>query len=121
MSDLVQIGRGNRQGDSPSSHIYVMVAEALACQIRRNPDIEGVKVAGTEKKVGGFADDMQCFVSSVVSLGHLLSEIRLYERASGSRLNESKTEGLWLGRWRGRADRPYGFTWKSTRLKVLGV
>ena len=60
-------------------------------------------------------------MSSVGSLGHLLSEIRLYERASGSRLNESKTEGLWLGRWRGRADRPYGFTWKSTRLKVLGV
>ena len=60
-------------------------------------------------------------MSSVGSLGHLLSEIRLYERASGSRLNESKTQGLWLGRWRGRADKPYGFTWKSTRLKVLGV
>ena len=60
MSDLVQIGRGNRQGDSPSSHIYVMVAEVLACQIRRNPDIRGIKVAGTEKKVAGFADDTQC-------------------------------------------------------------
>ena len=60
-------------------------------------------------------------MSSVESLGHLLSEVRLYERASGSRLNQAKTEGLWLGRWRGRQDKPYGFTWKSTRLKVLGV
>ena len=87
----------------------------------RNPNIRGITVAGTEKKVGGYADDTQCFVSSVESLGHLLSEVRLYERASGSRLNQAKTEGLWLGRWRGRQDKPYGFTWKSTRLKVLGV
>ena len=72
---------------------------------------QGIKVAGTEKKVGGYADDTQCFVSSEESLGHLLSEIRLYERASGSKLNRAKTEGLWLGRWRGRGDKPYGFTW----------
>merc|ERR1712002_461041 len=98
-----------------------MVAEVLASRIRQNPDIRGIQVAGTEKKVGGYADDTQVFVSSVKSVGHLLSEFCLYGRASGSRLNQDKTEGLWLGRWRHRPDKPYGFTWKSTRLKVLGV
>ena len=86
MGGLIQIGRANRQGDSPTSHIYVIVAEVLACRIRQNPNIEGIQVAGMEKKVGGYADDTQCFVSSVGSVGHLFSEVRLYQRASGSRL-----------------------------------
>ena len=50
-----------------------------------------------------------------------MSEVRLYERASGGRLNIGKTEGLWLGPWRGRPDKPFGFTWTSVRVKVLGV
>ena len=121
MSDLIQIRRGNRQGDSPSSHIYVMVAEVLACQVRRNPNIQGIRIAGTEKKIGGYADDTQLFVGSEASLGHIMSEVRLFERASGSKLNESKTEGLWLGRWKTRVDKPHDFTWTNTRVRVLGV
>ena len=121
MSDLIPIGRGTRQGDAPSSLIYVMVAEVLACQIRKNTEIKGISIDGVEKKIGGYADDTQCFVSKVESLGPLLGEIRLFERSSGAKLNQQKTEGLWLGTWRGRPDKPYGFTWKSTRIKVLGV
>ena len=121
MSDLIPIDRGTRQGDAPSSLIYVMVAEVLACQIRKNNEIKGITIAGAEKKIGGYADDTQCFVSKVESLGPLLEEIRLFERSSGAKLNQQKTEGLWLGTWRGRPDKPFGFTWKSTRIKVLGV
>ena len=50
-----------------------------------------------------------------------MSEVNRYGRASGSRLNVRKSEGLWLGPWRGRPDQPHGLTWTSTRLKVLGV
>ena len=51
----------------------------------------------------------------------MLEEFRLYGRASGAKLNQQKTEGLWIGSWRGRQDEPYGFSWKSTRIKALGI
>ena len=109
--DLIQIGRGLRQGDAPSSLLYVAVVEVLACQIRGNRWIEGIKMGRAEKKIGGYANDTQGFVTSVESLGDFMGEVALYERASGSKLNRDKTEGLWLGTWRGRQDKPYGLNW----------
>lgn len=46
---------------------------------------------------------------------------KLYELASGSRLNLSKSKGLWLGGWRGRTDPPVPFDWSASKLRVLGV
>ena len=35
----------------------------------------------------------------------------MYERGSRAKLNVSKTEAMWLGAWRSRADQPFGLTW----------
>ena len=45
----------------------------------------------------------------------------LYERGSGSKLNLSKSTGLWLGPWNGRSDSPVAIDWSSVKIKVLGV
>jgi len=44
-----------------------------------------------------------------------------YERGSGSKLNISKSKGLWLGPWSGRLDPPVDLDWTSVKIKVLGV
>ena len=45
----------------------------------------------------------------------------LFEQASGSKLNQSKSKGLWLGGWCGRVDPSVASDWSSSKLKVLGV
>ena len=45
----------------------------------------------------------------------------VYEQGSGSRLNLSKSKGLWLGPWANRSDLPVGLDWSSVKIKVLGV
>ena len=45
----------------------------------------------------------------------------LFEKASGAKLNQSKSRGLWLGGWCGRTDSPVALDWSSTKLKILGV
>ena len=45
----------------------------------------------------------------------------LFEKASGAKLNQSKSKGLWLGGWCGRTDPPVALDWSSTKLKILGV
>ena len=45
----------------------------------------------------------------------------MFEKGSGSKLNLSKSKGLWLGRWSGRTDPPVALLWSSVKLKVLGA
>ena len=54
----------------------------------------------------------------MVLLKSLMNE---YGRASGARLNTTKSKGLWLGRWRSRTDSPCGLTWVNTSLKIVGI
>ena len=44
-----------------------------------------------------------------------------YERGSGSKLNLSKSKGLWLGTWANLSDPPVALEWLSVKIKVLGV
>ena len=45
----------------------------------------------------------------------------LFKNASGSKLNQSKSKGLWLGGWSGHTDTPVALDWSSVKIKVLGV
>ena len=119
-SEKVSLGRGVRQGDSPSSQLYVLTAEVMANSVRKDEQIRGIKIRGREKKIGGYADDTQGFLTSDASIVNFLSQVSLFERASGSKLNRAKTEGLWLGPWRDRTGSYHGLNWKD-RVKVLGV
>lgn len=60
------------------------------------------------------------FLKSERSLLKLLEVVLKYERGSGAKLNTSKTEAMWLGRWRNNSDTPYGLKW-VTKMRILGV
>ena len=47
--------------------------------------------------------------------------ITVFEKASGSRLNLGKFNGLCLGPWCNRLDSPVAIAWSSGMIKVLGV
>ena len=47
--------------------------------------------------------------------------LSVYDKGSGSRINLTKSKGLWLGSWRGRVDPPVSLDWTSSKMKVLGI
>jgi len=55
-----------------------------------------------------------------MSLSHLLRVVRRYELGSGAKLNSSKSEAMWLGRWRAKGDSPFGLKWVN-KTQILGV
>jgi hypothetical protein len=77
-TDHVQIGRGLRQGDPPSSLLYILTAEVMANSVRKDGRIEGLRVNGVENKIGGYADDTQGFVPSDESLRQFLGKVSLF-------------------------------------------
>ena len=104
--------------------MYVLVAETLAVNIRCNPRIPGLclpSVPLVVSPVHQYADDTTLILSTDDSIKAVFDIYSLFEKASGSRLNQSKSKGLWLGSWVGRADPPVALDWSPSKLKILGI
>ena len=124
LSRFFSLSRGVRQGCPLSPLLYVLVAEVLACNIRANPRIKGLCLPGSSdplSPISQYADDTSLVVCSDDAIHACFEVYDVYERGSGSKLNLSKSKGLWLGPWANRSDPPVTLDWSSVKIKVLGV
>ena len=86
------LGRGCRQGDPLSPYIFVICAEILGCLIRKNKKISGICIENKECKISQYADDSTVILDgSNTSLLQTLNTLDLFERISGLKINEDKT------------------------------
>ena len=123
LSRPVFLGRGVRQGCPLSPLLYVLISEVLSTQIRKCKGIEGFLLPGAgglQFKISQYADDALNFLKSERSVRQLLSVVRDYEKGSGAKLNTSKSQMMWLGRWRAYTASPFGFKLVS-KMRILGV
>ena len=123
LSSFFSLPRGVRQGCPPSPLLYVLVSEVLAVNIRCNPCISGLCLPGAFplSPNSQYADDTSLILKSDDAIVAAFETSALFEQASGSKLNQSKSKGLWLGGWCGRVDPLVVLDWSSSKLKVLGV
>ena len=124
ISDFFDLSRGVRQGCPLSALIYVLTAEVLACNIRACERIMGVSLPsdpGQQAVISQYADDTTIVCDSDDAVDASFEIYALYERASGARINTTKSKGLWLGPWRHRTDPTVQLRWSSSYLLVLGT
>ena len=123
LSVPIVLERGVRQGCPLYPLLYVLVSEVLSTQVRKCNGIVGFRLpgaAGLQFKISQYADDATIFAKTETSLCQVLRVVSRYERASGAKLNASKTEAMWLGRWRSNGASPFGLKWVS-KIKILGI
>ena len=101
--------------------LFVLATEVLGLEIRNNTKIRGYKIDGQELKVGQYADDLHTCITDMNSLNELFTVMEKYEKASNSKLNKSKTKGLWVGKWTNRQDKPHDLNWHNDKVDLLGV
>ena len=119
-SQYFNIGRGVRQGDPLSPYLFVTAVEILAIAIRNQENIKGISIDGLETKLLQFADDTTAILSDLDSAQALFILLELFEKASGLKLNVTKTEAMWIGSLRNCESEPLGVKWK-TCIKLLGI
>ena len=123
-SDFFWPTRGVRQGCPLSPLLYVLSIEVLAANLRANPLIQGIRLPGVPDPLPTlslYADDTSVICTSDGAICAVFDTYGSFEKGTGSKLNFSKCEGLWLGAWRDRVDAPVSISWTSTKIKVLGV
>ena len=121
LTSPIPLRRGARQGCPLSALLYVFVAEVLALQLRKNPNIVGFRVGGEKIISLHYADDTTITITQNRCFKEVIKDIDLYESATGARVNYSKSKGLWLGKWKNRKDNPMNIQWTNKNVKNLGV
>ena len=123
LSSFFSLSRGVRQACPLSPLLYVLVAEVLAVNVCANPRIKGLALPGRSQALSPISQyaDTSLVVVTDDSIVACFETYDLYEKGSGSKLNLSKSKGLWLGPWRDRVDPPVPLDWRSLKIKVLGV
>ena len=55
------------------------------------------------------------------SIPELLALLNHFSNLSGLEIKATKTEGMWLGRWKSRLETPFSFRWPQDSIKALGI
>ena len=95
--------------------------EVLGNQIRSDQNISGVTIRNIEQKILQYADDTQIIISNNSSIAEVFRQLSLYEEATGVKTNIGKTEGLSMGKWKNRHDKPFDCKWTGDKVFALGL
>ena len=71
--------------------------------------------------ISQYADNTSLILLSDDAIVASFEVYSLFEKASGSKLNQAKSKGLWLGGWSGHDDPPVELAWNSVKIKALVV
>ena len=113
--------RGVRQGCPLSGLLFVIGIELFARALRKEPTIRGIRVCQKEINSTQYADDTTVFVRYFDSVSMLLKLLDDFKGVSGLQIYTYKTEAMWLGSWRNRNEKPFGFKWPQDSAQALGV
>ena len=120
-SDFFLLERGVRQGCPLSGLLFVIGIELFARAVKNDTDIKGINVDQKEIKITQYADDTTVLVSDCDSILRLLKLLDEFKQVSGLKINTEKTEAMWLGAWKNRTEKPFGFKWPHEPILALGV
>ena len=121
LSEPFTLKQGIHQGCPLYMLLYIIAAEILANFIIVDKRIKGIQIGNQEIKIVNFADDTTIFLKDIDCLNRIQSILKLYEDASSSKINFTKSHALWAGDYKNRFDKPGTMVWSNFSNKILGI
>ena len=124
-SSYFDVSRGVKQGGPCSAYLFLLIAEVLANELRKNNKIHGFILQEIEKILGQYADDIDLYLNGDDnSLNEALVTIQKFCKISGFRINYNKTTVYRVGSLRRAKAICYTaekLNWTEGNINVLGV
>ena len=117
-TEYIKLSSGLKQGCPLSAALYVISISPLLNRIKKDLRLSGVKLHRVLLKVSAYADDVTCNIKNQRELDIVRSLFHRYEQASGARLNDSKTECIWIG---SESERPSLSIPVGKEMRILGI
>ena len=95
--------------------------EILFIQIRADKNIETFKIDDIEVLLSAFADDTTYNIKDVHSVNRILKHMKMYEVFSSLRVNMDKSEACWIGRSKGRTNKPLKCKWVCLQISAVKI
>ena len=96
----------------------------LVESVRQSNDIKEIDMApygfNREAEISQYADDTSVFLHDENQIIPTIDTIASFSSVSGLALNIDKTEAMWLGTFRDRKEKLFGFKWPQT-IRFLGI
>ena len=85
------VTRSVKQGGPCSAYFFLILAEVLAIEIRKNPNIKGFLINDIMKLFGQYADDIDLYIrADEKSLNEIINIFARFELQSGFKINYEK-------------------------------
>lgn len=118
-----EITRGARQGCPLSADVYISYIQPLDDALNKDKFIISVQIPGKKAPVTIlYADDMNLALSDKTDIGRVIIILEKFENATGSKINQDKTQGLMLNN--PRLEHPIfeQIEWKNKEgIEILGI
>ena len=101
--------------------MFNIVTEVLANFIIVDTRIKGMQIGNQEIKIVNFADDTIIFLGDINCLNRIRTILKLFEKASSSKISFSKSQALWVDEYKNRVDQPGNMEWPLFFIKILGI
>ena len=88
----ILIKRGIRQGCPLSMIYFILAADVLTRHVESNSAIKGFLFNKQEIKIQQYADDTTFICANIESLTQINKELKKYEKVSGQKVNDNKTQ-----------------------------
>jgi hypothetical protein len=116
-----KLQRGVRQGCPLSAYLFITALETLACKIRSDKNIRGIKIGNKEIKISLLADDITLLLADVQSVKHSIDVLKCYAKCAGLKINVEKTQAKYIGTLSSSDYYPHGLSWIKTPIETLGI
>ncbi len=116
-----KLQRGVRQGYSMSAYLFIIALETLACKVRNDKTIKGIKIDNKEIKISLLADDITMILADLISVKNSLTVLNIFTKCSGLNINLDKTHAKYIGSKLTCDYLPHGLSWIKTPIQTLGI
>ena len=93
----------------------------MACAVRANHKIKGIKINNKEFKISQYADDTCIFVEDESSFLETFNDVEMFSKCSGLTINQNKSEALHIGPNTKNKHKLLKIKWPEKYVKYLGI